>query len=387
MSAVKTMTPSQWAKTGHKVDETQVLIAANSRYEDAQGRRVHIVPTLDEPVLVTSRKKPVALYVPDPLGVTTDLLAQYGCTPTLPLWLRPPLILPSSKAPWELEPGREHLLACGCWSTTVPKRAATSKAARRDWELENIEEHPRSGQFLAPNLKDLEDTSNDDMRTEVNVRLWDDARGPSHARQRGLMAAIAATKLAGYSIEKYAPFLPLDRSKLTTFTESDAPTGDAPMYWHGYEEALWCSILDDPDIDHFGLDVEESVEWDTTKNLFLEADNLLALKRLRRGYTSKVKLTYIDPPYNTGNKFVYNDSFKSMPNTGSPFTGIRWGQGTWWECMHTEWINANQLKRPSPLLPVTDDMLEPAPVAFETHGETHHVREVYAYEEDEGIES
>ena len=36
MSAVKTMTPSQWAKTGHKVDETQVLIAANSRYEDAQ---------------------------------------------------------------------------------------------------------------------------------------------------------------------------------------------------------------------------------------------------------------------------------------------------------------------------------------------------------------
>lgn len=54
---------------------------------------------------------------------------------------------------------------------------------------------------------------------------------------------------------------------------------------------------------------EESVNFDTTKNLFIEGDNLDALKLLQESYLGKVKLIYIDPPYNTGNDFVYNDSF------------------------------------------------------------------------------
>lgn len=54
---------------------------------------------------------------------------------------------------------------------------------------------------------------------------------------------------------------------------------------------------------------EESVDFDTTKNLFIEGDNLDALKLLQESYLSKVKLIYIDPPYNTGNDFVYSDDY------------------------------------------------------------------------------
>lgn len=54
---------------------------------------------------------------------------------------------------------------------------------------------------------------------------------------------------------------------------------------------------------------EESVNFDTTENLFIEGDNLDALKLLQENYLGKVKMIYIDPPYNTGNDFIYNDDF------------------------------------------------------------------------------
>lgn len=55
--------------------------------------------------------------------------------------------------------------------------------------------------------------------------------------------------------------------------------------------------------------VEDSEDWDTTENLYIEGDNLEVLKLLQRGYLGKVKMIYIDPPYNTGNDFVYEDDF------------------------------------------------------------------------------
>ena len=54
---------------------------------------------------------------------------------------------------------------------------------------------------------------------------------------------------------------------------------------------------------------EKSVNWNTTQNLYIEGDNLEVLKLLQRGYHGKVKMIYIDPPYNTGHDFVYHDSF------------------------------------------------------------------------------
>ena len=55
--------------------------------------------------------------------------------------------------------------------------------------------------------------------------------------------------------------------------------------------------------------VEDSVDWENTQNLYIEGDNLEVLKLLQRSYLGKVKMIYIDPPYNTGNDFVYNDDF------------------------------------------------------------------------------
>ena len=60
---------------------------------------------------------------------------------------------------------------------------------------------------------------------------------------------------------------------------------------------------------------EESVDFDTTKNLFIEGDNLDALKLLQETYLGKVKMIYIDPPYNTGNDFIYADNFVVDPET------------------------------------------------------------------------
>ena len=54
---------------------------------------------------------------------------------------------------------------------------------------------------------------------------------------------------------------------------------------------------------------EESVDWENTKNLYIEGDNLEVLKLLQNSYMGKVKMIYIDPPYNTGNDFVYHDDF------------------------------------------------------------------------------
>ena len=55
---------------------------------------------------------------------------------------------------------------------------------------------------------------------------------------------------------------------------------------------------------------EESKNWDTTENLYIEGDNLDVLKMLRESYLNSIKMIYIDPPYNTGNDFIYNDDFK-----------------------------------------------------------------------------
>ena len=54
---------------------------------------------------------------------------------------------------------------------------------------------------------------------------------------------------------------------------------------------------------------EESLDWDTTQNLYIEGDNLEVLKLIQNSYMGKVKMIYIDPPYNTGNDFVYHDDF------------------------------------------------------------------------------
>ncbi len=91
---------------------------------------------------------------------------------------------------------------------------------------------------------------------------------------------------------------------------------------------------------------EESVDFDTTENLYIEGDNLDVLKLLQETYLGKIKMIYIDPPYNTGNDFVYNDDFAEdadtyLANSGQfDAAGNRLVQNTESNGrFHTDWLN------------------------------------------------
>ena len=91
---------------------------------------------------------------------------------------------------------------------------------------------------------------------------------------------------------------------------------------------------------------EESVDFDNTKNLYIEGDNLEVLKILRETYLGKVKMIYIDPPYNTGNDFVYNDDFSMSVGDYSEVSGESDDSGNRLFLntssngrFHTDWLN------------------------------------------------
>jgi len=96
------------------------------------------------------------------------------------------------------------------------------------------------------------------------------------------------------------------RQELTT-SVVEGPRERYHLDWPGKREALLTANA--PIAKTLRPCREESVGFDTTKNLFIEGDNLDALKLLQETYLNKVKMIYIDPPYNTGNDFVYDDDF------------------------------------------------------------------------------
>lgn len=87
----------------------------------------------------------------------------------------------------------------------------------------------------------------------------------------------------------------------------EGPTERYHLNWPGKREALLAANA--PIAKTLRPCREESVDFDTTKNLFIEGDNLDALKLLQETYLGRVKMIYIDPPYNTGNDFIYEDDF------------------------------------------------------------------------------
>lgn len=91
---------------------------------------------------------------------------------------------------------------------------------------------------------------------------------------------------------------------------------------------------------------EESVDWDTTQNLYIEGDNLEVLKLLQKSYAGKVKMIYIDPPYNTGKDFVYKDNYKDNLRNYQEVTGQLDEQGNKLSTnsdsdgrYHSNWLN------------------------------------------------
>ena len=125
-----------------------------------------------------------------------------------------------------------------------------------------------------------------------------------------------------------------------TVTDADEKYG---LNWHGKRAARQLALT--PSAGTLRPCPDESVDWDTTQNLMIEGDNLEVLKLLQKSYAGKVKLIYIDPPYNTGKDFVYPDNFHDslqnyMELTGQTEGGRRITSNT--EAsgrFHTDWLN------------------------------------------------
>lgn len=115
------------------------------------------------------------------------------------------------------------------------------------------------------------------------------------------------------------------------------------LNWHGKRRARDLALK--PSTGTLRPCPEESVDWDTTQNLMIEGDNLEVLKLLQKSYAGKVKMIYIDPPYNTGKDFVYPDDFQDgirnyLELTGQAENGRKRGTNT--EAngrFHTDWLN------------------------------------------------
>lgn len=88
----------------------------------------------------------------------------------------------------------------------------------------------------------------------------------------------------------------------------DAGPESFGLTWPGKAECM--RVIQEPSIGTLVPMPDESVDWDTTQNVIIEGENLEVLKLLQKAYYGKVKLIYIDPPYNTGKEFIYPDNFK-----------------------------------------------------------------------------
>jgi adenine-specific DNA-methyltransferase len=121
------------------------------------------------------------------------------------------------------------------------------------------------------------------------------------------------------------------------------------LNWHGKRQARQLALT--PSTGTLRPCPEESVDWDKTRNIMIEGDNLEVLKLLQKSYSGKVKAIYIDPPYNTGNDFVYPDNFQDSLRNYETLMGWREEGGERVSSLasrqnplssgrfHTDWLN------------------------------------------------
>ena len=153
--------------------------------------------------------------------------------------------------------------------------------------------------------------------------------------------------LTEYNLEKMKELFPevfeegkidFDKLRLILGDEVEDKEERYEFTWHGKNNAI--RIVQTPSTGTLIPDKESSKNWDNTENLYIEGDNLEVLKLLQKSYFSKVKMIYIDPPYNTGNDFVYQDDFRdnianyqeitNQSTKANPETNGRF---------HTNWLN------------------------------------------------
>ncbi len=116
------------------------------------------------------------------------------------------------------------------------------------------------------------------------------------------------------------------------------------MDWPGKKDCM--KLIQQPSIGTLKPCREESVNFDATENLFIEGDNLEVLKLLQKSYYGKVKMIYIDPPYNTGKEFIYPDNYAESLDTYLAYAGLTDDEGKKFSTntpnegrFHTKWLN------------------------------------------------
>jgi adenine-specific DNA-methyltransferase len=126
-----------------------------------------------------------------------------------------------------------------------------------------------------------------------------------------------------------------------TVSDADEKYG---LNWHGKRRARQLALT--PSTGTLRPCPDDSVDWDTTQNLMIEGDNLEVLKLLQKSYAGKIKLIYIDPPYNTGKDFVYPDNFQDNIKNYLELTGQTGEGGKKLSSntessgrFHTDWLN------------------------------------------------
>jgi len=135
------------------------------------------------------------------------------------------------------------------------------------------------------------------------------------------------------------------KAELGTFTDLfEARRERYGMDWPGKKEAL--RLIQTPSAATLKPCREESVNFDTTENLFVEGDNLEVLKLLQKSYYGQVKMIDIDPPYNTGKEFIYPDNYSESLETYLEYAGLIDGEGKKFSTntanegrFHTKWLN------------------------------------------------
>jgi adenine-specific DNA-methyltransferase len=138
-----------------------------------------------------------------------------------------------------------------------------------------------------------------------------------------------------------------DKLKRTLGEEVETDIERYGLNWAGKSECFM--EIQTPTTATLRPEPEQSIDFDTSKNLFIEGDNLEVLKVLQKSYYKKVKMIYIDPPYNTGNDFIYVDKFKTTQEDYLKASGERDDEGNARKTFrknskenghyHSDWLN------------------------------------------------
>lgn len=135
------------------------------------------------------------------------------------------------------------------------------------------------------------------------------------------------------------------KAELGTFSELfESRRERYGMDWPGKKDCM--RLIQQPSMGTLKPCREESVNFDETENLFIEGDNLEVLKLLQKAYYGKIKMIYIDPPYNTGNEFIYPDNYSESLDTYLSYAGLVDDEGKRFSTntpnegrFHTKWLN------------------------------------------------